>query len=202
MIAIKSFFLVSLWMEMESCSPASPLEPMCFLSILSALPGTYIVSSYSLPILFIFCLHWQAELHLEAFPASTLFSVVSKEKIPWTRSTGRNHSLSLVSQKGYSAYCHIPGQCSETEAHWGCGTAHKQSVESRSALPSGPVAHTDCKKVKPDQKVQSWRKVRANRRGKYHRNAIRVNKDCSNDPKLAQTTGRNSITFNKFWIIC
>lgn len=106
------------------------------------------------------CPHWPGELHSEVFPASTCSSVVSKEKIPWTRGTWSNHSLSQIPQRESSGCCHIPGWCSGTEARWGCGTAHKQSVESRSALPSGPAAHTDCRKSKPDQGVQSWRKVK------------------------------------------
>lgn len=99
-MAIRSFFLFTPWMEMESLSPESTTHmSFFFLSILSAFPAVYLFFILFCPQSSSSCAHWQVELHSEVFPASTLSSVVSKEKIPWTRSTWRNHSLSRVPQR-------------------------------------------------------------------------------------------------------
>lgn len=109
-----------------------------------------------------------------------------------------NHFLSQNPRRELSVYCCIPEQHSETEAHWDSETAHKQSVESCSAPQLAPAARIDCKKMRTDQ---SRRKVRADKRGKYHRNIIHVKEDVGLRPRLAQTTGRISTYFNWFWII-
>lgn len=178
-IAINSFFPFTPWMEMGSLYLAPLYNSYVFLfpAYIFSISSSFFFCPIHWPHSSSSCPHWQGNLHSEVFPTSTSSSVVSKEKIPWTRGTWRNHSLSRIPQRESSGYCHIPGRCSGTEARWGCGTARKQSVESRSALLSGPAAHTDCKKSKPDQRVQSWRKVRANTRKKYYRNVMCVKED-------------------------
>lgn len=145
---------------------------MSFFPILSAFSTVYLILNdlSSFP-------HWQGELQSEVFTGTTPFSVVSKEEIPWTRCTWRSQSLSRVPQRESFGHCHIPGQRSQREARWGCVTADKQSVERHSAQPTGPGAHTGCKGARPDQKVQSRRKVRANRREKNNRSAMEVKED-------------------------
>lgn len=168
-------------MKMESRFPVPPYRPHSFLfplfigsffiklSFLCHIPGLHSLYSFH---------HWQRQWHSEIFPASTSSAVFSKKKrkkkIPWSHSTWNNHFLSQTPRRELSVYCCIPKQHLETEAHWDSETAHKQSVESCFAPRLALAAHIDCKKMRTNQ---SWRKVRANKRGKYHWNIIHVKED-------------------------
>lgn len=177
-MAIKSVFLFTPWREMKSLSPALLYNPDIFIIFFCLYCQLFQRFNIIFVILYACTFHLYTltdkDSGTEIFPASTPSLVVSKEKIPWTRSTWRNHSLLQTPQRELSGCCCIPGQRSGTKAHWGCGTAHRRSVESRSSLLLVPATHTDCKKARPVQRVQSQRKAIANRTGKHHRNAIHV----------------------------
>lgn len=95
-MAIKSFFLFTVWRW--KVFPQLPIR-LSF-SCLYCQPFQQFIFFHPIPCLHSSssCPHWQGELHSEVFPTSTPSSVVSEDKIPWTRSTWRNHSLSRVPQ--------------------------------------------------------------------------------------------------------